>query len=128
MTPRWYDYGYIVATIALTVFGQLMLKSRMDHAGPMPSGASGVRFLLGMLLDPFVVASFAAAFLAGLSWMAAMTRFELSYAYPFTSLNFVVVLALSVWLLGESWSLGKVVGVTLIVVGTLFVGASPRAA
>ena len=129
MTQRWYDYGYIVATIALTVFGQLVLKSRMDHAGPMPSGAgAGLRFLLGLLLDPLVVASFAAAFLAGLSWMAAMTRFELSYAYPFTSLNFVVVLVLGVWLLGESWTPGKVFGVTLIVIGTLFVGASPRAA
>lgn len=128
MSPRWTDYLYIVATIALTVFGQMVLKWRMDQVGPMPAGAwPSLRFLLMLLIDPLVIASFVSAFIAGLAWMAAMTRFELSYAYPFTSLNFVVVLVLSVWLLGESLTVSKVIGVTMIVVGTLIASASVRA-
>lgn len=126
MSPRWIDYSYIVATIALTVYGQMILKWRMDQVGPLPPGfEGGMRHILGLLLDPAVLSSFAAAFLAGLAWMAAMTRFELSYAYPFMSLNFVVVLALSVALLGETLTVSKALGVALIVVGTLVASLSP---
>lgn len=124
MTPRWIDYLFIFATIALTVYGQMVLKWRMDQLGPLPAGLDGgLRHILGLLADPIVLSSFIAAFLASLAWMAAMTRFELSYAYPFTSLNFVLVLALSVWLLGETLSVSKVAGLTLIVLGTLVAGS-----
>ena len=51
--------------------------------------------------------------------MAAMTRFDLSYAYPFTSLSFVLVLALSVHLFNEPVSLPKVLGLALIISGII---------
>lgn len=124
MNHRWVDYSYIGATIAFSVAGQMLLKWRMDHFGALPAGwAGGLRHLLGLLLDPVVVLSFVTAFLASLAWMAAMTRFELSHAYPFTSLNFVVVLALSSWLLGESLTPSKLGGVALIVAGTVLASA-----
>lgn len=127
MNTRWLDYGYILSTIVLSVYGQMVLKWRMDQAGPLPAGfGGGLRHLLTMLLDPLVVSSFVAAFFASLAWMAAMTRFELSYAYPFMSLNFVLVLLLGVGLLGESLTPAKLAGVCLIVVGTVL--ASGRSA
>jgi len=73
------------------------------------------KFLLGILFDPVIFSAFAAAFLASLAWMAAMTRFDLSHAYPFMSLNFVVVFLLSGLLLSESMTMQKSLGVGLIV-------------
>ena len=127
MSPRWLDYLFIVATIALTVFGQLILKWRMDQVGPLPLGiGGGLRHILGLLIDPVVLSSFGAAFLASLAWMAALTRFELSYAYPFMSLSFVFVLVLSVVFLGETLTLNKAIGVALIGIGTVVASVSTR--
>ena len=127
MSPRWLDYFFIVATIALTVFGQLILKWRMDQVGPLPLGiGGGLRHILGLLIDPVVLSSFGAAFLASLAWMAALTRFELSYAYPFMSLSFVLVLVMSVAFLGEALTLSKVLGVVLIGIGTMVASAGTR--
>ena len=127
MSPRWLDYFYIFATIALTVFGQMILKWRMDQVGPLPAGiGGGLRHLIGLLIDPVVLSSFGSAFLASLAWMAAMTRFELSYAYPFMSLSFVFVLVLSVAFLGETLTLNKVLGVALIGIGTVVASAGTR--
>jgi multidrug transporter EmrE-like cation transporter len=53
--------------------------------------------------------------------MAAMTKFELSFAYPFMALNFVLVLFLSLALLGETFSFVKLLGVLLIVLGTIVI-------
>ncbi len=51
--------------------------------------------------------------------MAAMTKFDLSHAYPSMNLNFVVVLLLSDWLLSEPMTVQKTLGVGLIVIGTV---------
>ena len=121
--PRLLDYLYIFATIGFTVYGQLILKWRISTYGSLPSDfLEKLRFLVLLLFDPAIFSGFAAAFLASLAWMAAMTKFDLSHAYPFMSLNFVVVMLLSGWLLSEPISMQKMVGVGLIVVGT-FVAA-----
>lgn len=117
---RYFDYLYIIATIGLTVYGQLILKWRISQFGPLPvEFADKLKFLIGLLFDPAIFSGFAAAFLASLAWMAAMTKFDLSHAYPFMSLNFVVVLLLSGWLLSEPMTLQKTLGVGLIVLGTM---------
>ena len=120
MSARWTDYLYIVATMGFTVYGQLILKWRIGQMGSMPEGAgSKLGFLFNLLLDPLIFSGFASAFLASLAWMAAMTRFDLSHAYPFMSLNFVLVVLLSGWLLSEPVSTQKLLGVALIVAGTI---------
>lgn len=117
---RYLDYFYILATIAFTVYGQLILKWRIAQFGPLPvESVEKLKFLLGLLFDPAIFSGFAAAFLASLAWMAAMTKFDLSHAYPFMSLNFVVVLLLSGWLLSEPLTMQKSLGVGLIVLGTV---------
>lgn len=120
MTVRLLDYIYIALTIGFTVYGQLILKWRIRDFGALPMDTvDKLKFLISLLFDPAVFSGFVAAFFASLAWMAAMTKFELSHAYPFMSLNFVVVLLLSGWLLSEAISLPKVVGVVLIVIGTV---------
>ena len=115
-----FDYAYVAATIFFTVYGQLILKWRIAQFGPLPSGFfDELKFLVSLIFDPAIFSGFFAAFLASLAWMAAMTKFDLSHAYPFMSLNFVVVLFFSFWLLGEPLSTHKVVGVGLIVAGTI---------
>lgn len=52
-------------------------------------------------------------------WMAAMTKFELSYAYPFMGLTFVLVSVFGVLFMGENFSLYKVLGLLLIVSGII---------
>ena len=117
---RYIDYIYIFATIFFTVYGQLILKWRISESGSLPAGfIEKIKFLILLLSDPLIFSGFAAAFLASLAWMAAMTKFELSHAYPFMSLNFIIVLLLSGWLLSEPITFLKVLGVALIVLGTV---------
>lgn len=117
---RFADYIYIFLTIGFTVYGQLILKWRIGQLGALPSAAfEKFKFLFFILFDPAVFSGFVAAFLASLAWMAAMTKFDLSHAYPFMSLNFVVVLLLSAVILGEPLTVQKIFGIGLIVLGTL---------
>ncbi|VAX10979.1 Permease of the drug/metabolite transporter (DMT) superfamily [hydrothermal vent metagenome] len=117
---RLLDHSYILATIVFTVYGQLIIKWRIVTFGPLPDHfLEKLRFLISIIFDPLIFSGFIAAFIASLAWMAAMTKFELSYAYPFMSLNFVIVLLLSGWFLSEPVTPTRVLGVGLIMLGTL---------
>lgn len=111
-------YLFVLLTIALTVYGQLVIKWQVQLAGPLPDDTPGrVRFLVGLMLNPWMWTVFAAAVGAMVAWMGAMTKFELSKAYPYMALNFVLVGLASVWLFNESLTMPKVVGVLLIAAG-----------
>jgi multidrug transporter EmrE-like cation transporter len=73
-----------------------------------------------MLIDPFIMISLILTLLSGLSWMIAMTKFDISYAYPFTALGYVMILIFSIIFFHEPASLGKLIGVFLIVIGIYF--------
>jgi len=117
---------YVGATILLTVYGQLIIKWRVGMAGSLPAGGLGkLEFLLRRLLDVWVFSGFVAAFLASLTWMAAMTQLPLSYAYPFMSLAFVLVMLASAHFFGEALTTQKVAGALLVVLG-LYVASTGR--
>ena len=116
-------YFYIFGTIFFTVYGQLIIKWQMAKVGPLPHAFSEKAiFLLQMFFNPWILSAFLSAFVASLCWMAAMTKFELSHAYPFMSLSFVFVLVLSGFFFHESITLPKLFGVFLIMTG-IIVGA-----
>lgn len=112
------NHFYILGTISLTVYGQLILKWRIGEYGALPGELfERILFLLRLLLDGYIFSGFCAAFLASLFWMAAMTKFPLSYAYPFTSLAFVMVTFLSAVLFREPVTSFKIFGLLFVVLG-----------
>ena len=118
-------YFYIFGTIFFTVYGQIVLKWRINDIGSLPEGMSDkIFFLVKLLFDPWIFSGFFAAFIASFFWMAAMTKFDISYAYPFMSSAFVLVFLLSVVLFQEPITWQKVAGLLLIVLGIIVTSRS----
>lgn len=113
-------FAYIAGCILFTVYGQLIVKWQVSKAGPLPETLlAKTGFLIHLLLNPWVMSGMAAGFFALVCWLAAMTKFELSYAYPFMSLAFVLVLIMGAWLFHETLTVPKALGVLLIVIGII---------
>lgn len=115
---------YLFATIFTTVTSQIIVKWRVSSYVvsllPMPTEILGkIGFLFKVIFDPFIFIALCLTFSSGLCWMATMTKFDISFAYPFTLLGFVAVLILSALLLGESFNTYKIVGCCVIVFGVL---------
>jgi drug/metabolite transporter (DMT)-like permease len=71
------------------------------------------------LLDPYIFSGFVAAFAASLCWMAAMTHFEIAKAYPFMSLAPALVFIIGILFLRETFTMGKLIGLLLILLGII---------
>ena len=62
--------------------------------------------------------------LSAFFWIILLSKVEVSYAYPFLALTYILVLIGSVLMLGESYALLKIVGTLLIGVGVVLVWIS----
>jgi drug/metabolite transporter (DMT)-like permease len=116
------SWVYVGLTVSLTLYCQLIVKWQVGEAGALPDGTwNKVEFLLRLAINPWIISVFAVGAVAALSWMAALSRLELSRAYPFIGLSFVLILLSSALFFDEPLTGWKVAGVALIVIG-LFVG------
>lgn len=116
-------YLFMALMVLLTVYGQMIFKWQIDQLEAFPPDLGGKAVvLLRFLLRPWVISAFLAAFLASLAWMGALLHFDLSYAYPFTSFSFALVLVLSVIFFGEQLTWAKMAGIAIIALG-IFVGS-----
>lgn len=114
-------YFYIAGTLLFTVYGQIILKWRLSGLKiVLPENLlDKVIFMVKLLFDPFIFSGLLSAFVASFFWMAAMTKFEITQAYPFMSLAPAMVFFIGIFFLGETFTIGKVLGLALIIIGTI---------
>lgn len=119
---RLLDHAYIISTLVFTLYSQLVMRWQVAEAGVLPSDVMGkARFVGAMFLNPWVLSSIFSTLIAGISWMLAMTRFEISYAYPWISLSYVLMLFLAIVLFGETFNSAKGLGTLLITAGIIVI-------
>lgn len=112
-------YLYIFGTLFFTVYGQIVLKWRLSGLKViLPEGfLDKIIYLIKLVFDPFIFSGFASAFVASLFWMAAMTKFEITQAYPFMSLAPALIFVIGIFFMGETYTIGKLLGLILIMIG-----------
>jgi len=108
----------VFLTIGLTAAGQALVKHGVLEVGASPGQFRQLPAFLGRALtNPSVVLGLTCAVFAALAWIMALSRAELSRAYPFMGLTFGVVLFLSALLFGERVPATRWVGVLVICLG-----------
>ena len=113
------NHFYILLSISFAVCSQLIIKWKMSSFSfnNYETMIDKFAFAFSMLLNPYIILSIIFTLLSGISWMIVMTKFEISYAYPFTILGLIFVTVFSVLFFGESINIYKVFGILLIVSG-----------
>ncbi len=109
----------ILVGVTFAAIGQVSWKLGMNLTGPVTGfSLSG---LAAILLQPYVILGLIMYGLSTVFWLVALSRMELSFVYPFISLTYVLVLALSYLVLKESIGLNKVAGTVLIILGLILI-------
>ena len=113
---------FVVTTNALS---QLFLKHGMNVTGHFDFTSDGiVSTIPKVLLNPYIIlGGLTLIFSMGLHLMA-LSRVDISFAYPFLSISYVIVLVAGYFLFNEPVTLTRIAGVGLICAGTVFVAQS----
>ena len=113
-------YIYILMTSFFTVVGELIIKWRIDSISFTLTGSTfnKAQSVVALLFDKYIMLGLFSAVIAALFWMAALSKFNLSFAYPMIiALLTVLTISASIIILGESLSSLQTIGVTIVVIG-----------
>jgi drug/metabolite transporter (DMT)-like permease len=111
------SYLYVLGILALAVYGQIVIKSRILHYSASPSAIDHVSFLLWMFFDPWIISVFVSTVVAAAFWMLALRNADLSLLYPFMALTFVLVPLFASLFFGEKVNAFQFLGLLMIVGG-----------
>lgn len=107
----------IIFSVSLNAFAQIFIKQGMKNLGTLSlsldfifKGLGNFYLWIGMLCYGVSI----------LSWMAVLSKVDVSVAYPFLSLGFIISAIVAYYAFGESLGLYKILGIALICVGLIF--------
>jgi multidrug transporter EmrE-like cation transporter len=123
MTPA--TFALILTGVLLNAAAQLLLKAGTNTLGVI-SLSRDQAFATGVAVatNPHIAAGLVCYVISVAVWIAALSRVEVSVAYPLLSIGYVVN-ALAAWyLFGEAVTLQRWLGIGFILVGVWLVARS----
>ena len=116
---------FILFTVATNAAAQLMLKQGMTTLSPSVLGQENIVLkLLMIIFSPWVFFGLATFVISMASHMFVLSKVDLSFAYPFLSLAYVLVAVLAWQLFGEELGAYKIAGIAFICIGTVLIAQS----
>lgn len=117
--------GLILLTVTLSACAQLALKlgvAKPSMAHALQGGL--VDALTAALTSPLIWSGLMIYGLSVAMWLWVLSKVDLSVAYPFVGVSFLITMAFGALLLNESVTPLRIVGTILIASGCILVGKS----
>jgi drug/metabolite transporter (DMT)-like permease len=118
---------YILVAVVGSAVGQLLLKKGMSTMGPLtltPDQFFNIVWRIGT--NPWVVVGLFIYVFGTVFWLSALSRVDLSFAYPFASLSYIAMI-LGGWLLfSERIDLWRIAGSLVIMTGVILISQSGK--
>ena len=109
-----FSFSFILVGVLLNAAAQLLLKAGTNA---MPLG-------MRLALEPHILGGLACYVVSVVVWVVALSRVPVSIAYPMLSIGYVVNAIAARYLLGETLTPMRLVGIGIIVLGVFIVARS----
>jgi multidrug transporter EmrE-like cation transporter len=118
--------GLILLSVTITACAQLVLKAAMAGAAVQRAIAVGPgwRMAIAIALDPLVIGGLTLYFVAAAVWLFVLSKVEVSLAYPFVALGFVLTAIFGRLVFYETLSPARIAGTLLICGGVALLARS----
>lgn len=109
---------FVVGSVIFNVIGQFLLKSGVMKAGLNVISAMTV---IKTIFTPLVLFGFVCYGISSIFWIMALSKNDLSFAYPLLlSLGLVLIVLISWVFLKEQMTLERIAGIMLVAIGVYF--------
>ncbi len=116
---------FIFLPVFLTTIGEFFLKHNINQLSTSTFNTGNMSHILSMVADPGVLIGLGCILVGGFLWVIAMSKFELSFLYPFLSINYITIVVGSHFFLKEDVSIFRYMSIVLIIIGLIFISRSP---
>ena len=121
----WTAFSFLFTGVLLNAAAQLLLKAGTNVLGVISlTRENWVEQAARMAVQPHFIAGVACYGVSLVVWIIGLSRVPVSIAYPMLSLGYVINAIAAHYLLGESVTLARWLGIGFIVLGVWLVARS----
>lgn len=123
---NWFSFALIISSVSISAFAQLVLKSGVSgprfQDGVTKGGLLEIAWLI--MTSPLIIGGFFLYGAGAIVWLFVLSKTDVSQAYPFVGLGFIITLFFSAVALGETVNAARIIGTLLIIAGIVFIARS----
>ncbi len=109
---------FFVLMVLVDSLALLLEKKGLNEIGHVSLGWSSV---MNVATNPYVIGGLILSAIGFALWLVVLSQFKISYIYPFGSVIYVIITVLAYFVLGESISMVRVLGIAVIVCGCILI-------
>ncbi|MCL1888918.1 MAG: EamA family transporter [Desulfovibrionaceae bacterium] len=118
------NYLLIIFSVLLNASAQLFIKEGMSRIGRVSMSPGDLLFLVGKaVVSPPIIMGMGAYAASIVIWMVVLSRVNVSLAYPFLSIGYIVTAVLAYFLFNEPLGAQKIVGILVICTGIVILSS-----
>ncbi len=119
------SFALVLTGVLLNAAAQLLLKAGVKDMGIIQlSPATIFSAGLKLALEPHILGGLTCYVISVVVWILALSRVQVSIAYPMLSLGYVVTAFIAWAFLGETVNAMRITGIAVIIVGVFLVARS----
>jgi drug/metabolite transporter (DMT)-like permease len=113
----------ILLSITIAVGGQILLKIGLNKIGTISINSAGAlgQFFISIIKSPLVMTGLFCYVISAAIWLIVLSAVDLSFAYPFIGLTYVLILLLSKFILKEDVNPIRWAGAAIITIGVIVI-------
>lgn len=121
----WISFSLIMLGVLLNAGAQLLLKAGTKKFGVISFNTDNVLPLGWQIVTELHIFSGLVCYVISVFvWIMALSRVEVSIAYPMLSIGYVVNAIAAWYLFGEAITISRLVGIGIIIIGVYIVARS----
>lgn len=116
---------YLFLSISMVAISQFLFKKGVAALSEMPANDNkGIMDYVKMIFQPHIFGGLALNGFAAVAWLLALSHLELSYVFPYLSLNYILIPIGAYFLFKEDLSTKKFIGIAIICGGIFLIALS----
>jgi drug/metabolite transporter (DMT)-like permease len=117
---------FILFTVTTNAAAQIMLKHGMSNFADLALSGNILLKILQVVFSPWVFAGLVVFVISMLSHLYVLSKVDLSFAYPFLSLAYVMVTLYAFFVFHEEINAYRIAGLFFICIGTVLIAQSGK--
>ena len=117
---------FIISSVLLNALAQILLKAGMKQFGNIELKNNIINTSVSIALNPYIITGFISYGVSIILWLWVLSKVDVSLAYPFQALGYIVVTILAWLIFQEDITLTRIIALIFISIGLIILAFSGR--
>ena len=116
----------IISSVLFNAIAQIFLKTGMTSLAPLNASVSTFKTAQYIIFNPFNILGFICYGVSIVIWLLVLSKVEVSFAYPFQALGYILVTILAWMIFNEQINILRIIALIFISIGLIILAMSAR--